>query len=145
METAALELDTASSSPRIINRRQVLRALGALGVGGAVFQRAVAAQAEGQKAVTADMIQQAEWIAGIELSDEDRKSTAQSVNQTLRDCEALRKVKVDASLGVWEQFIGVRDGQIENPSPPEVGLRMAKLWDAIKASAAKNGVPVRCG
>jgi predicted dehydrogenase len=53
-------------------------------------------------------------------------------------------IPVPASLGVWEQFLAVRDGRIPNPSPPEVGLRMAKLWDAIKASAAQNGAPVKC-
>ncbi len=57
----------------------------------------------------------------------------------------FRTVKVPPSLGAWEQFLAVRGGQIPNPSPPEVGLRMARLWDAIKASAAQNGVPVRCG
>jgi predicted dehydrogenase len=53
-------------------------------------------------------------------------------------------VKVPPSLGVWEQFLAVRDGRMPNPCPPEVGLRMALLWDAIQASAARNGVPVRC-
>lgn len=53
-------------------------------------------------------------------------------------------IPVPPSLGVWEQFLAVRSGQIPNPSPPEVGLRMAKLWDAIRASAAKNGMPVKC-
>jgi predicted dehydrogenase len=57
--------------------------------------------------------------------------------------EGWQKVEVPASLGVWEQFLAVRDGRMPNPSPPEVGLRMARLWDAIKASAAQNGVPVR--
>jgi predicted dehydrogenase len=56
----------------------------------------------------------------------------------------FREVKVSPSLGVWEQFLAVRGGQIPNPCPPEVGLRMARLWDAIKASAAQDGVPVRC-
>jgi predicted dehydrogenase len=56
----------------------------------------------------------------------------------------LRKYAVPESSGVWEQFLAVRRGLIENPSPPEVGLRMAKLWDAIKASAVQNGIPVRC-
>lgn len=51
-------------------------------------------------------------------------------------------VEVPASLGVWEQFLAVRAGQIDNPCPPEVGLRMARLWDAIQASAAKGGQPV---
>ena len=58
---------------------------------------------------------------------------------------ALRKVPVPKSLGVWEQFLAVRAGQLANPCPPEVGLRMARLWDAIRASAALGGAPVACG
>jgi predicted dehydrogenase len=51
-------------------------------------------------------------------------------------------VPTSASLGVWEQFLGVRNGAA-NPCPPEVGLRMARLWDAIQASAAKGGSSVK--
>jgi predicted dehydrogenase len=43
---------------------------------------------------------------------------------------------------VWEQFQAVRAGTIANPSPPEIGLRMAKLWDAIQVSARQSGRPV---
>jgi predicted dehydrogenase len=57
--------------------------------------------------------------------------------------ESLRKVPVPPSRGVWEQFLAVRSGDIPNPCPPEVGLRMALLWDAIKESAANDGKPVR--
>ncbi|MDQ2692774.1 MAG: Gfo/Idh/MocA family oxidoreductase, partial [Chloroflexota bacterium] len=53
-------------------------------------------------------------------------------------------IPVPPSRGVWEQFLAVRSGRIPNSSPPEAGLRMAKLWDAIRASAANNGIPVRC-
>jgi predicted dehydrogenase len=53
-------------------------------------------------------------------------------------------VAVPASKGVWEQFLAVRLGQIPNPCPPEVGLRMAKLYDSIKKSAALNGRPIPC-
>ena len=56
----------------------------------------------------------------------------------------LSPVPVDPSLGVWEQFLAVRSGQIENPCPPEVGLRMARLYDAITASSREGGKPVRC-
>lgn len=56
----------------------------------------------------------------------------------------LTPVKVPESLGVWQQFLAVRRGEIPNPCPPEVGLRMAKLYDAIKASAAQNGAIVKC-
>jgi predicted dehydrogenase len=55
---------------------------------------------------------------------------------------SLTPVNVPASLGVWEQFLAVRSGVIENPSPPEIGLRMAQLWDAIKLSSAQGGIPV---
>lgn len=56
--------------------------------------------------------------------------------------DSLNPVAVPASLGVWEQFLAVRSGKIENPSPPEIGLRMARLWDAIKLSSAHGGQPV---
>lgn len=52
-------------------------------------------------------------------------------------------VPVPPSLGVWETFVAVRNGQIPNPCPPEVGLRMARLWDAIRASAANGGELVK--
>ncbi|MCC7209460.1 MAG: Gfo/Idh/MocA family oxidoreductase [Anaerolineae bacterium] len=57
----------------------------------------------------------------------------------------LTPVPVPESSGPWEQFLAVRSGQIANPSPPEVGLRMAKLWDAIRLSASRNGQPVSVG
>ena len=53
--------------------------------------------------------------------------------------EALEPVEVPESSGAWEQFVRVRSGEIANPSPPEVGLRMAKLWDAVRESAALGG------
>jgi predicted dehydrogenase len=56
--------------------------------------------------------------------------------------EGWQPVTVPLSRGVWEQFLLVRDGHIPNPSPPEVGLRMAHLWDAIQESAGNRGVPV---
>ena len=57
--------------------------------------------------------------------------------------KTLTPVDVPPSLGVWEQFLAVRNGEIENPSPPEIGLRMAGLWDAIQESAAKGGTLVK--
>ena len=56
---------------------------------------------------------------------------------------ALRKVRSVATMPVWEQFLNVRAGRLPNPSPPEVGLRMARLWDAIRESAAGAGAVVR--
>lgn len=57
--------------------------------------------------------------------------------------QRLMPVRVSASMGQWQQFLKVRAGQIANPCPPEIGLRMARLWDAIQLSAAQGGQPVR--
>ena len=59
-------------------------------------------------------------------------------DEEYRDVEGLPEMR-----GAWEQFTQVRAGEIENPCPPEVGLRMAKLWDAIVESAGKDGMPVQ--
>ena len=57
----------------------------------------------------------------------------------------LATVDSVASGTVWQQFLDVRAGRTANPSPPEVGLRMARLWDAIRASAAAGGAVIRPG
>jgi hypothetical protein len=54
----------------------------------------------------------------------------------------LRKVRSVAPIPVWEQFLNVRAGLTANPSPPEVGLRMARLWDAIRDSNARGGAAI---
>jgi predicted dehydrogenase len=41
-----------------------------------------------------------------------------------------------------KSFLAIRAGRAENLSTGEAGLRFARLWDAIKASSAKNGEPV---
>ncbi len=56
--------------------------------------------------------------------------------------ERLMPVRVPASMGQWEQFLNVRAGKLTNPCPPEIGLRMAQLWDAIQVSASQGGQPV---
>ncbi|MFN2188197.1 MAG: Gfo/Idh/MocA family protein [Candidatus Promineifilaceae bacterium] len=58
--------------------------------------------------------------------------------------DIFEKIQTPQSTGVWEQFLEVRSGFAPNPCPPEVGLRMARLWDAIKESALRDGRPVIC-
>jgi Asp-tRNA(Asn)/Glu-tRNA(Gln) amidotransferase A subunit family amidase len=75
-----------------LTRRQALAALAALGVGTVTFQRALAAQMAGSTKVTADMVRDAEWIAGLELSDEEREAVAGGLRSRLRDYQAMRAV-----------------------------------------------------
>ena len=57
--------------------------------------------------------------------------------------QRFQTLRLPPSLGVWEQFLAVRSGSMPNPCPPEVGLRMAHLYDAIQASAASHGAITR--
>src|SRR5262249_15515342 len=77
--TATMAIDHSPEAYRP-NRRQVFGVLAGLGVGSLVFQRALAAQVQPGASVTPEMIQQAEWIAGLKLSENDRKALATSLS-----------------------------------------------------------------
>ncbi len=77
------------------DRRTVLKVLAGLGVGSATFQRALAAQAATAAGVTAEMIRQAEWVAGLELSEQEREATARAVQGLQQQIESLRQIDVD--------------------------------------------------
>ena len=83
---------------RPLSRRHLLAALAGIGVGTVAFQRALAAQGEQAGKVTPELIQQSEWIAGITLSEEDRKSVADAVQRDQRKFELLRKVDLKNSV-----------------------------------------------
>ena len=77
-----------------VPRRHVLKVLAGIGIGSTVFYRALAAEVEKAGQVTPEMIKQAEWIAGLELSDEERESTARAVDRAARDFRAMRDVEI---------------------------------------------------
>jgi Asp-tRNA(Asn)/Glu-tRNA(Gln) amidotransferase A subunit family amidase len=84
--------------PASLDRRRLLQVLAGLGVGSAVFQRALAAEAEKAPAVTTEMVAQAEWIAGLKLAEADRQALAAILTSTLRDFAALRAVPLPNSV-----------------------------------------------
>ena len=83
--------DDGHQSP---SRRAILKGLAVVGAGSLTFRRALAAQAAQAGAVTKDMIKQAEWISGLELTEDERTRTARSVQQSLASFAELRKVDV---------------------------------------------------
>ncbi len=94
-----------------MTRRAALKKLAALGVGSAIFQRALAAQVQSAAAVTPEMIQQAEWIAGLKLSEADRKRVAQDVQRSVSQFEAMRAIPLDNSVAPALVF---------NPAPANI-------------------------
>jgi Asp-tRNA(Asn)/Glu-tRNA(Gln) amidotransferase A subunit family amidase len=69
----------------------MLGLLAGLGVGTATFQRALAAEAETNVEITPDVVRQAEWIAGIELAEDDRKAVTEAVKRDQQKLDELRK------------------------------------------------------
>lgn len=61
-----------------------------------------------------------------------------------RPGKQIERIEQESANNLMDIFLQVRDGKRNNPSPAEQGLKMAKLWDAIKESAAQDGLPVDC-
>ena len=95
-----------------MQRRTVLKGLTALGIGSATFRRALAAQAAQAGAVTPEMIREAEWIAGLDLTDDERTASARSITSHLRSFDLLRKVDVGydvpPAVGVFSRHAASR-------------------------------------
>ncbi len=118
-------------SPAPLRRRAILKGLAALGVGSATFRRALAQQAAQAAPVTPEMIHQAEWIAGLELTDAERKETADTLRQTLRSFDAIRKVEVGYEVPPALAFV---------PAP---GLRPAEGVRRNAATPTESNAPRR--
>ncbi|MDR3619758.1 MAG: amidase [Paludisphaera borealis] len=115
----------------MLRRRTVLKGLAALGAGSVPFRRALSAQAAEAGAVTPEMVAQAEWIAGLKLTDDERKEVAQSVRDSLNRFEALRNCEVGFDVAPALQF---------NPAP---GLRPAVGVNRNQAVAIAGPSPAR--
>lgn len=63
-------------------------------------------------------------------------------NLQMKGESQLKPVELPPDRGVWHTFLKVRNGEMENPSPAENGLRMIQLWDAMKKSARQGGAVV---
>src|SRR5271157_2613163 len=112
-------------------RRAILKALAALGAGTATFRRALAAQSAAAGKVTPEMIKQAEWIAGLELTDKERESAAKEVQASLGSFQELRKVNVGYDVLPALSFM---------PAP---GLRPAQEAGRNQARPVGSHVPQR--
>lgn len=81
-----------------LSRRRILQFLGAAGLGtglGGTFGRALGVLAEGAPAVTSEMLDQAEWISGIDLTPEERELMLEGINELVVDFDAIRRVRLD--------------------------------------------------
>jgi Asp-tRNA(Asn)/Glu-tRNA(Gln) amidotransferase A subunit family amidase len=90
----------------------MLAAVAAVGVGSVTFQRAVVAVAAQPKvaAVTPEMVKEAEWVAGITLTEAERKAVAGAMTGHLRRVAELNKLELGNTVPLSLHF---------NPTPWE--------------------------
>src|SRR5690348_2587702 len=80
----------------MLTRRSALAVLGTTGIGTAVFQRALAATAEGAP-VSPQMVEHAEWVAGIKLTDPQREAVVNAFKWAREDLDHLRPIELNNS------------------------------------------------
>ena len=104
-----------------LDRRGWMNSVMALGVGGDVFARALAAKlAPENRRVTADDIKAAEWVAGISLTDPERADLARRLNRERAGVRAARRVDIPTG------------------TPPAVRFDPSVFSDAEASSGVKN-------
>jgi Asp-tRNA(Asn)/Glu-tRNA(Gln) amidotransferase A subunit family amidase len=86
---------TAANRASAWPRRKILQVLSAMGVGSAVFCRALTALAEDKPKISEEMVRQAEWISGLQFTDTKRKLMLEGMNKALEGYEELRKIPLD--------------------------------------------------
>ena len=100
----------AGSDPSVAwTRRQVLTRAAAAGAGSAVFARALAALAAESGPVTEAMIRQAEWVAGLDVPEDERKLMVDGINDLLADFAGVRKVPLDNAVAPAFRFATAAD------------------------------------
>src|SRR5688500_1383333 len=82
------------NEPLTSSRRRVLQVLAGLGIGTTVSQRSLAPQVGPAGKVTAEMIANAQLVAGLELSEAEQKAAADALNRDQSRYATLRKAEV---------------------------------------------------
>ena len=85
------------SRDQCFDRRTALSVLSALGIGSLTFQRALAQQA-GDQTITAKMIADAEWVAGIRLSEDQRRMAADALERAQKGLKSFREDEIEHGL-----------------------------------------------
>ncbi len=118
-------------------RRNVLKSLTAGGAGSAVFGRALIAIAEGQNEITKDMVQKAEWIAGIDYSEEDRDIMLEGLNRLQDSISEIRQIPVDNSVVPALRF-STLSANDEKDARRETVVELSQSWSAQKPSSTED-------
>jgi Asp-tRNA(Asn)/Glu-tRNA(Gln) amidotransferase A subunit family amidase len=82
----------------MIDRRRFLAAFSGIGLGSTLLPGTLWALVQGKPSITKEMIEQAESIAGVELSDEARAMMLENLNDNARGYEAISALHLPNSV-----------------------------------------------
>lgn len=114
---------TGSVRTAFPDRRRFVTILAGAGASAAVFGRALSALAAGGTKVTAEMVRQAEWVAGVAFTDEERALMLDDLNETGASLEALRKIALDNAVPPAVSFAPISGPPAEAPAGPSPAPR----------------------
>ncbi|HUP79534.1 MAG TPA: amidase [Pirellula sp.] len=87
------------------NRREWIVKLSAIGIGSVSFQRVLADKASADGAITPQMINDAQWIADIELTDREKNTLCQQLQKQTENERKLRALSIDGDIGPAMAFL----------------------------------------
>jgi hypothetical protein len=94
----------------MIDRREFMACFTTAGLSGTLFPGALYALAQEQETITPAMVAQAEKIAGLQFTDEERDQIARSASGRLRNYEQIRALNMPNSVAPAVQFVPVLPG-----------------------------------
>jgi Asp-tRNA(Asn)/Glu-tRNA(Gln) amidotransferase A subunit family amidase len=92
----------------MIDRRELLGRLATIGIGSAVFHRAISALVDGGSELDLETLKKAQWISGVTLSDDEFEEILSRVNRTQGGLAQLRKVELSAAVPMAIHFSPIR-------------------------------------
>jgi len=117
------------SGRKEFNRRRFMKDISSMGLGAALFPGALAALARDREKISVEMIKQAEKIAGLEFSDEERREIVEDLNRFRDGFDSLRDLHMGNSVPLSLYF---------NPVPPGKKLPNKKRTFKIGKVRVKN-------
>jgi Asp-tRNA(Asn)/Glu-tRNA(Gln) amidotransferase A subunit family amidase len=112
-----------------MDRRAWLVRLSAIGIGGVAFQRALAHKIVVANAVSSEMIQDAQWIADVELTDAEKDGLCKELQEQLNGDRKLQLLKLDTDVGPASAFVPYffAENLVEENADANKGISKSKL------------------
>jgi Asp-tRNA(Asn)/Glu-tRNA(Gln) amidotransferase A subunit family amidase len=118
-------------------RRRLLKIVSLAGAGTAVFGRALVTLAGEGSEVTKEMIRQAEWVAGVEYTNDERELMLGGVEELLDAFEQLRAMELDNSVSPALLFRPLDATTADDTSPPRPALP-SELSPGVRPSTEED-------